>query len=424
MTLPALLALLQLATAGAASPQATPHPSSPDSIPGAHLRVFLLTFDPGPAVWERFGHNAIWIHDPDAGTEWAYDYGRFSFGNNFFFKFAIGDLRYSMGRGDARSIVGYYQSVGRQVWLQELDLVPAARAEMRRFFEWNWQPDHREYEYNYYLDNCSTRLRDAIDRAVGGQLRRFGDSVPNGMTYRDETRRTTENNLGVYTALMLGLGQPVDHALSAWEAMFLPIELRPYLDRLTVRDPDGRVHPLVREERVLAASDKFAVAERPTPYTRRFAMVGLLLGLGMLAAGRWSRESRVGGRVFAVAAVGWSWLAGLGGLMLLSLWAFTAHRFSYWNENILQLNVVSLVLALALPRALRHPPAVQGAAGRLAWTIAAISAAGLALKALPPFYQANLDIIGLIAPIHLGLLAGLYAARRPGVELLMNPATA
>jgi len=420
VTVPALLAVLQLVGAGSALPQAPPA----DSGHGSHLRVFLLTFDPGPAVWERFGHNAVWIHDPDNGTEWAYDYGRFSFGNNFFFKFAVGDLRYSMGRGDARSTVGYYQSVGRQVWLQELDLVPAAKAEMQRFFEWNWQPEHREYDYNYYLDNCSTRLRDAIDRAVGGQLHQFGDSVPDGMTYRDHTRRTTENNLGIYTALMLGLGQPVDHPLTAWEAMFLPIELRPYLDRLTVRDPDGRVHPIVREERVLAASTKYAVEARPTPLTRRFLMIGLLLGLAMMAAGRWSRDSRIGGLVFKVAAVGWSWLAGVGGLILVSLWAFTAHRFSYWNENLMQLNLLSLGLAVMLPRALRHPPAVQGVAGRLAWIVAAVSMLGLLLKVLPAFYQANVDMIGLIAPIHLGLLAGLYAARKPGAELLMNPATA
>lgn len=424
MTLPALLALLQLATAALGSPQAPSARAPGDSMPGARLRVFLLTFDPGPAVWERFGHNAIWVHDPDAGTEWAYDYGRFSFGNHFFFKFAIGDLRYSMGRADARGIVAYYQRVGRQVWLQELDLTAAAKAEMQRFFEWNWQPENREYDYNYYLDNCSTRLRDAIDRAVKGQLRHFGDSVATAMTYRDQTRRTTENNLAVYAALMLGLGEPVDHPLTAWEAMFLPIELRPYLDRVTVRDPDGREHPLVREERLLAPSTRFAVAAVPTPFTRRFLMIGLAVGLAGFGAGRWGRRSRAGARVFAGFAIGWSWVAGIGGLMLAGLWGLTAHRFSYWNENVLQLNVVSLALAVILPRALRNPAAGMGAAGRLAWIVAGLSLLGLGLKALPAFPQNNLDMIGLIAPIHLGLLAGLSAARRPAAGSLTSPGAA
>ena len=48
--------------------------------PGSELRVYLMTMGPGEQVWERFGHNAIWIHDRASRPDTAYNYGLFDFG--------------------------------------------------------------------------------------------------------------------------------------------------------------------------------------------------------------------------------------------------------------------------------------------------------------------------------------------------------
>ena len=244
-------------------------PAEPDSTADG-IAVYLLTFDPGDALWERFGHNALWIRDSVAGTDLAFDYGRFSFGRTlgqrlkFFALFAKGQPLYSMGEADVRAYLAAYQEAGRSIWSQELDLPAAARRQIRDFLLWNIQEQNREYPYNYYVDNCSTRIRDALDRAVGGQLKTWAEGVRTTATYRDHTRRTTENNAVARTALTLGLGRPVDRPLSAWEEMFLPISLRPYLNQFTVRDPDGRVHPLVKAERHLVESSRFRVEPVPS----------------------------------------------------------------------------------------------------------------------------------------------------------------
>ena len=388
---------------------------APDSG-GAGLTVYLLTFDPGDALWERFGHNALWIRDSVAGTDLAFDYGRFSFGRTlgqqlrFFALFAKGDPFYSMGSGDVRAYLAAYQEAGRSIWSQELDLPPAARRQLRDFLLWNIQPQNRDYPYNYYTDNCSTRLRDAIDRVIGGQLKTWAEGVKTTATYRDHTRRTTENNAVALTALMLGLGRPVDRPLSAWEEMFLPISLRPYLDRLSVRDPDGRIHPLVKEERHLFESNRFQVDPVPGNLALRYLMVGLfagavMLGLGLLARvpGRWRR-------VYVGAVVLWSLAGGLGGAVLLGLWAFTTHRFSYWNENLLLLNVLSLGVAVVAARSHRTGIAGLGRAARLAAIVAATGLVALAAKVLPGS-QSNLDLIALILPIHLAVAVGLRSLR-------------
>jgi hypothetical protein len=388
-----------------------------DSVPGSELTVYLLTFDPGPLIWERFGHNALWIRDNRTGTNQAYDYGRFSFGRTtwdlarFIGRFARGDLLYSMGGGDAYQVyIAGYTAAGRSIWSQELDLPPAARQALRDFLEINYRPENRAYQYNYYLDNCSTRIRDAIDRVVGGQLKTWAEGVATEATYRDHTRRTTENGAVVYTALMLGLGQPVDRPLTAWEEMFLPISLRPYLNQVSIRDPDGRVHGLVKEERHLVSASRFSVASRPTDLARQYLLVGVLVGVLLALLGRLGSSHarwRVG---FGTCAVVWALLAGIGGTILAGLWAGTSHRFSYSNENLFQLNLLSLALALVLPSAVSKGQRRRQLGLILATGVAALSLLGLALKLVPGFIQSNLDMIALIAPIHLGLLAGLAAS--------------
>ncbi|MGE0553408.1 MAG: DUF4105 domain-containing protein [Gemmatimonadales bacterium] len=406
-----LLALaLGLGTQGQQS--APPGLEPGDSARGAALTVYLLTFDPGEAAWERFGHNAIWISDPVAGTDIAYDYGRFSFReSNFVLRFAQGRLRYWMGSGDVRLYVGQYRAAGRRIWRQELRLEPAARAELQRFLEWNVQPENRYYRYDYYLDNCSTRIRDAIDRATGGAVRRYATARPASMTFRQHTRRTTENNPFLYSALMMGLGQPVDEPITAWDEMFLPIELRPYLDSIQVAGPNGALVPLVASEAIVVASDRFGVAARPSPWLPRYLGVGLAIGLTLYLSGRARRRSGVARRVFLWLGVSWSAVAGIAGALLLFLWALTDHQFSVRNENLLQANVLSLWLAGALPAAARAAPGERPVGGRLAAILVGLAAAGLALKALPIADQRNLDMIALILPIHLGLWQGLTRAR-------------
>lgn len=386
-----------------------------EPVVGDELTVYLLTFDPGGMVWERFGHNAVWIRDNKAGSDWAYDYGRFSFGSTigdvlrFAGRFAAADMRYSMGEGDARAYLAAYQRAGRSIWAQELDLPPAARAALRDFLVWNAKEENKYYQYHYYLDNCSTRIRDALDRVVGGQLKTWAQSTKTVSTYRDHTRRTTENSVTTYTLLMFGLGQPVDQPVSAWEEMFLPISLRPYLNQLSVVDPDGRRHPLVKEERHLVESQLFSVRDRPSNWTVRYLAVGVLLGSVLLGLGRVGRRSLRGRWGFGVAAVSWTVVSGLGGVVLAALWAFSAHRFSYWNENVLQLNLGALALALVLPRAVWRGQIRYQQGVRLAGAVAVISALGLGLKILPQMGQANLDMIALVLPVHLGVWLGLGA---------------
>ena len=405
-----LLAFLVLCSAGLplAAQQTAPRPRSPADP----LTVYLMTMGPGRAVWERFGHNAIWIHDPVRGTDKAYNYGLFDLRQEkFIVRFLQGRMWYWMQGFPAQSYVELYRRANRSVWIQELEMPATAKRELQEFLEWNERPENRFYHYDYYLDNCSTRVRDALDRAIGGRIRQQTSDRATGRTYRFHTRRLTANDPLVYTGLLLALGQPVDRPISAWEEMFLPLALREHLRTITVPGGNGGEVPLVRSERTLFESSAPQPPDKPPFWLPVFLGLGIVIGgsmVGMASAARHSRLARFG---LITASGGWALLVGVLGLVLVGLWALTDHTAAYNNENVLQANVLALVLLPLLPSAARQVMRTSRAL-MFAWLIAAVSMVGLVLKLFPAFYQVNGEIIALALPIHLGVAVGVLQLRR------------
>ncbi len=391
-------------------------PSFPRSLvplePGSELTVYLMTMGPGKAVWERFGHNAIWIHDPIQGTDKAYNYGLFDLRQeNFLVRFLQGRMWYWMQGFPAQSYVELYRRANRSVWIQELEMPPKARRELQEFLEWNERPENRFYHYDYYRDNCSTRVRDALDRALGGRIRQGTFELPTGKTYRFHTQRLTANDPLIYTGLLLALGHPVDRPISAWEEMFLPLALREHLRRISVPGKDRRQVPLVRSERTLFESTGTPPPDRPPFWLPIYLGIGLFLGSAIFLLGAGAQRSRLA-RAGLIALSGiWALVVGTVGLVLAGLWGLTDHTATDNNENLLQANLLVLALIWFVPKAARGS-LIGRRALVLAGIVAGLSQLGLVLKLLPEFYQVNGEIIALALPVHLGVAAASWQLTR------------
>ena len=414
----ALLAgVLATALSLQAGAQVLPAPTAQPPVrlapePGDELTISVLTMGVGAEVWERFGHNAIVVEDRNRGTSIAYNYGMFSFRQeNFLLKFVQGRMLYWMAGYPTADDVPRYIDRQRSVWQQELNLTPAQRVALRDFLEWNAQEEHKYYRYDYYLDNCSTRVRDALDRVLGGAIER--QSRMPGHSFRFHTQRLNTHNPLLYTGLMLALGASADQPRTRWEDMFLPLKLHEYLREIRLPDSAGGFVPLVKSERVLYESTTYQVREAPPAWWPGFLAIGVALG-GLLAwAGARYGRTGAGRTVFVFPATTVALLLGLGGMILAGLWAFTDHVMAGRNQNVLQLHDLTLVLGLLLPWARASRPGVVRAVRVLAWLVAGLSLAGVLLKLLPVGPQVNGQVLALLVPINLGLVAGVLAATRP-----------
>ena len=403
---------LLFALAGRASAQQVPPEPAADT--GSGVTVGLLTIGPGEEVWELWGHNTIVVTDRDPGVSRSYNWGLFDFRQeNFILRFARGQMWYSMGARRTDRDLALYVYRDRSIVLQDLALTPAQAAALRDFLAWNDTEANRHYHYNYYLDNCSTRVRDAIDGVLGGQLKARFDTMPSGHTWRWETRRILGWNLPLYVVINLALGHPVDSGMTAWQSMFLPLRVREYLRIAQVTEASGQQVPLVRGEEELNRSSRFDDPVAPRPTWVPLALAGLSMGALFLWLGGAARASARARRWFGALSSAWSFVAGFLGLLLLGLWFLTDHWSSRQNENVLLLTPLSLALVVLIPLALRGRVGAGRAAVNLASAVAGLAALALAIKVLPWFHQYNIELIALILPVHAGLLAGLRRAIMP-----------
>jgi len=385
----------------------------PEGPTGPTPSAALVTVGQGDAVWERFGHNLIWIRDPATGTSEAYNYGLFSFDQeNFVLRFVRGHMRYWMGGYDARRMMRAYASQNRSVWVQELNLTPGQVGELHRFLERNELPENRFYRYHYYRDNCSTRVRDALNRVLGGELREATAPVETPLTYRDHTLRLTFGNALGHYGLHFGMGPPTDVPLTLWEAAFVPMELMEQLRSVRVPAPAGGTRPLVAEERTFHQAERPPVPATTPRHVGGFLLGGLVVAALFWALGRWGEVSRAGHILLAFAGVPWLAAAGLFGSMLLFMWGFTDHVDAHGNANLFHANPLHLALAGLLPFALLGASGrVAALARRLALAAAVVSLAGVALEAVPFPDQVNGEWIALLLPANLALA---WILRRSG----------
>lgn len=383
------MAAVLLAT-GAASgrPQGVDSTSGP---PGSELSVYLMTMGQGDLMWERYGHNAIGIRNRRTNADVVFNWGLFSFEDpGFIGRFLRGEMMYWMGGQDAASTLAQYRMENRTVEVQELNLSPAQRVALLGFIQVNSQEQNKFYRYDYFLDNCSTRVRDALDSILGGALRMATDSVQTGTTYRWHAMRLMAEDRLTVVGIDIGLGRPTDRPISQWEEMFIPMKVRDRVRELRVPDDSGRLVPLVMSERVLFQAQRTPERESPPNLFLPLGLIGLLLGGGLYTA---QRQGRASLPLAVVAAI----LLGLLGGALLFLRLMTEHVHAYDNTNLFVYNPIWILVLMALPFMGRSPQ-VRRVVFVLATIAGALTAFGVIAPFLPGFYQGSFAVIALGAP--------------------------
>lgn len=322
--------------------------------PGGSLQVYLMTMGPGADIYERFGHNAIWIRDTVAHTDAIYNYGMFTFGNgslgsllSFAAKFAMGPQQYWLGVDSSmENELALYRWRGRDLVADRLNLAPAQRADLAARLRINALPQNRYYAYDYFRDNCATRVRDMLDLVVGGALKRATVGKPAEGTLRFHTRRSITNDRFLSVAIDAAFGPGVDRQLDQWDEMFLPEKVQQRVRELSIPGADGREVPLVDAEFPLLTLGKYHVDPAPPNWTGPF----LLIGLAIAGLTRLEESRRVTSRVGRGVAGAWLALMGLGGVILLFFWVFSQHVMTWGNHNLLLLSPLALLLVPAFWR--------------------------------------------------------------------------
>ncbi len=369
---------------------------------GDELSVYVMTLGPGDEIFEKFGHNLLRIVDHSTGDDIVYNWGLFDFNQpNFFINFARGAPRYWMESDPYDAVENFYEKQDRSIWLQELNLSPAQKLLLRNLCRQNDTDAARFYTYNYFNDNCSTRVRDTLDKATGGQIQAQLSPQPTGTTYRWHTRRLSRENLAWYLMLDTALGPATDRPISKWEESFLPVKFSGYLDHLTIKDSTGQSIPLVKSTQQVYQSKRPPEPTEPPTWWPWMLLIGAIAAGGLIGLERFATRNRAGRFIFGAAATLYTLALGLCGLIGLGFWLFTNHWATWRNENLFEYSPLALPLACLIPFLFKNRPRIRKIALRLAIAIAVSTLIGLLLSPMLP--QSIADPMALVLPINLAL---------------------
>ena len=374
------------------------------------LSIHVLTFGPGDHPFFKFGHDAIWIHDADEGTDKVYNFGTFAFSPRVIVDFLHGRMTYWLSVTSLPIALDSYERENRTINAQELTLDASAKLSLQERLERNARPENRAYLYDYFLDNCATRVRDAIDDTVGGQLHASA-RTPARLTLRQQALRMTADYWPLYLALDIVLGPDADRPIDRWGEMFIPQELARGLSAVTLSGPDG-ARPLVSEARSLFVAHRPPPLETPPARAGICFLAGSIVGLLFFLLGRAVTRADLGAPVrvslrvlFGLSLAGWGLVTGFVGCFLVYVWAFTDHVVAHHNQNILLFAPWAVaLLVLGLGVSFGRPWAERGVRIVALAALAATIAAAL-LKLGLVRHQENYRLLLFSLPAWLGIYA-------------------
>lgn len=322
----------------------------------------LITCGPGDDFYTTFGHTALRICDSNAiltlnrmrngiitqdtvrGIDYIYNYGTFNFGDNFYFKFAQGRLDYCLSRSSGlNNFLFEYSAEGRYVYEQKLNLSHEDLQKLFNALEKNYLPENRYYKYDFFKDNCATRIRDQINNCItvpeGEHLPFVESTSDTNLTFRQLLYPHMDGKLEWWKlGIDIVLGSICDKHASNLDYDFCPFELSFQVDTTTYIKIGDSVTSI---QRIRLAEPRQQILEEnrsPLPFSISPLLVFwticlIVIGLSIIS---WAKQAQ-GSTKWKLRGLDAPLflMVGIVSIVVLFLWFFSDHYCTKGNLNIL-----------------------------------------------------------------------------------------
>ncbi|RYZ47300.1 MAG: DUF4105 domain-containing protein [Sphingobacteriales bacterium] len=305
-------------------------PTTDDS----HLRISILTCGVGDELYSSFGHSGVRVIDSVRHTDEVYNYGTFTFDDSFYKKFMLGKLWYYLDKSAFNDFMYTYVEEKRNVQEQVLKLSAPHKMAMVAFLETNLKPENKQYRYDYFYDNCATRVRDILPRVMGKEFY-FGEILKGKkISYRSIMNQYLTDKHWQRFGMNLLMGSPIDSIMTDDGSMFLPDFIH-----------QGLVHAKYRGEHVVE-SDVTILSHKHIFNTKIDGPLCMMIVLLVLTALSYLVKKLHKLKVVLRFILLFS--TGLLGLIILFMWLGTDHTACTGNYNILWAIPFNIVVAFAV----------------------------------------------------------------------------
>jgi len=305
------------------------------------VKVSLLTCGPGDELYAKFGHTAIRVHDPANAIDITFNYGYFDSSiDGFYYKFVKGETDYQLGITETLQFITEYQVLHRNVREQILNLQQSEKQTLFDILMENYKPENRLYRYNFIFDNCTTRPRDIIAKAIQGKLRFSQKLAGQHDTFQQLIDYYTNDSPAIAFGIHLVLGEGKNREATLQQTFFLPERLMQAYDSATIQRDSITVPLVVSASQLVAVPDRIHKAA----FDYIAAIMGALLLIVIIISYFDIKRNRLS-RWFDAILFG---LTGLMGCIVFYLTFFSLHPLVSHNWNVVWMNPLLLVFAVSL----------------------------------------------------------------------------
>jgi len=301
--------------------------------------ISVLTCDPGTQIYSLFGHSALRIKNPVNGHDLVVNWGLFEFSESQFqfgYDFAKGRLKYYMGIQLMSNFMIEYRRAKRGVREQVLNLGDQEKYQIIQLLEENYKPENRKYKYEFFYDNCSSRLRDIIKKVFNENINFYQSPKSNKFTFRETIHKYLESFPWLKLGIDLVLGKKIDVLVINENLMFLPLNVEQIFDQSLVEN-NGAKKNLIKSKNTLVES-----FENKNELSNIGIYSWILLGITLVlivfklekALGFWSSLNL--------------FIVGLLGIILVFMWIGTDHNATKMNFNLLWASPFHFILIYCL----------------------------------------------------------------------------
>ncbi len=290
----------------------------------SRIRISLLTCTPGQELYSTFGHSALRVIDSNSVTDHVYNFGTFNFDDpGFYLKFVRGQLRYFVNVEEFEDFKFGYVNENRGITEQDLNLSAAEKITIHMALIENIKEENKYYMYDFFFDNCTTRLRDIIVKYH--QPKPLLPAVmPTTFTFRNAIHQYLDGNNMLWSKFGIDvlLGAPTDAVMTIPQQQFLPENLMKALDAT-------RNTPIVS-----SAKNLYALGEQKNEkrfFTPLFVFSFVLIAFVLVS----HFKTNTAKNILRLMDVLLFLSVGLLGILLVFMWLGTDHIMTKNNYNLL-----------------------------------------------------------------------------------------
>lgn len=287
--------------------------------------ISVLTVGPGASLNDAFGHSAFRVKDAMFRMDIVFGYGQYDFDTpNFYLKFAQGKLNYLMSMHEYQDFYNSYVYYNRTIEEQVLNLSTTQKQALFDQLAINYQPENRAYLYDFFYDNCATRIRDMVENTAQPKVVFNEPEGFESKTFRTLIHEQVNRNSWGSFGIDLALGSIIDRKATPYEQMFLPKYIHTFFANATIgNQPLVQSSSVVYQKKDVKTSDNFLLS----PLMVFGLIATLIIFITYSDNKKHTRTKWLDVTLFSI--------TGLVGVLLLLLWFATDHTATAYNYNLL-----------------------------------------------------------------------------------------